>query len=160
MKFKTLVTVLGAAVLGVAMAGVADAGQKMTGSGHNANQNVSTDTKKLPDGRLLMQIHDAAIIMGNNPGNPFNQTSLDCFSTFVAAADGSTGEGGGYCHGVNKDGEVWWINFKGDFTGGTWEFLGGTGKFAGITGGGKYKPVTQLEGGRSLSSWDGSWEMK
>ena len=47
------------------------------------------------------------------------------------------------------------VTFSGDYV-----FTGGTGKFDGITGGGKYKPAAQLEGGRSLSVWDGSWEMK
>jgi len=151
--------VIAAAVMGVGLPLAASAG-KMTGSGHNANQNVSTETTKLPDGRLRMRIHDAAVIMGNNPGNPFHLTTLDCFSTFVANADASAGAGTGYCQGQDKGGDIWWITYNGDFTGGTWTFTGGTGKFDGITGGGTYKPVAQMEGGRSLSVWDGSWEMK
>jgi hypothetical protein len=134
--------------------------EKMTGSGHNANQNVSTQVTKLPDGRSLMAIHDASIIMGNNQGNPFHLTTLDCYSTYIAAADGNSGNGNGYCHGVDKDGDVWWITFGGDFGGGTWAFTGGTGKFDGISGGGTFKPVSQMQGGRSLSVWDGTWDMK
>ena len=146
--------------LALCTAGVALAGQKMSGSGHNANHNVSTETTKLPDGRLMMRLHDANIIMGNNPGNPFHLTSLDCFSTFIATPDGKSGTGGGYCQGLDKDGDVWWINFQGDFGGGAWAFIRGTGKFEGISGGGTYKPAAQLEGGRSISTWDGTWEMK
>jgi hypothetical protein len=148
------------AVAGVVLVPVSALAGKMTGSGHNANHNVSTETKKLPDGRLLMRMHDANVIMGNNPGNPFHMTSLDCYSTFIATADGASGKGGGYCQGLDKDGDLWWIHFQGDFTGGTWTLMGGTGKFDGIKGGGTYKPVAQLEGGRSMTVWDGTWEMK
>ena len=145
---------------GASVASAVHAGQKMNGSGHNANQNVSTETKKLADGRMLMRIHDAVVIMGNNPGNPFHLTSLDCFSTFIATPDAKSGNGGGYCQGLDKDGDAWWISFRGDFAGGTWTFIGGNGKFEGVTGGGTYKPVAQMEGGRSLSVWDGTWELK
>jgi hypothetical protein len=141
-----------AVAAGIGLASACHA-QKMSGSGHNANQNVSTQTTKLPDGRTLMAIHDAAVIMGNNQGNPFHLTSLDCYSTFIAAPDGNSGNGNGYC-------DVWWITFGGDFGGGKWAFTGGTGKFEGIAGGGTYKPAAQMHGGRSLSVWDGTWEMK
>ncbi len=160
MKMRTLFSLFTASALGLAFVGTAQAGEKMTGSGHNATQNISTETKTLPDGRLMMRIHDAAVIMGNNKGNPFHLSSLDCFSTFIATADGTSGQGSGYCHGLDKDSDAWWIDFSGDFSGGTWSFIGGMGKFEGISGGGTFKSAAQLEGGRSLSTWNGSWEMK
>ena len=132
----------------------------MSGSGHNANQNISTEVEKLPDGRTLMMTHDASVIMGNNKGNPFHLASLDCYATYIVAADGNSGNGNGYCHGVDKDNDIWWITFSGDFTGGTWAFTGGTGKFDGISGGGTYTPAAQVHGGRSLNMWDGTWQMK
>jgi hypothetical protein len=130
------------------------------GSGHNANQNISTETSQLPDGRTLMRTHDSSVIMGNNPGNPFHLASLDCFATYVLAADGNSGNGGGYCDGVDQGGDVWMITFGGDLGGGKWQFSGGTGKFDGITGGGSYKAAAQVPGGRSLTTWDGTWQMK
>jgi len=159
MTNKTILSVVTTTVLGLVFVGGVQAGEKMTGSGHNANQNISTETKTLPDGRLMMRIHDASVIMGNNKGNPFHLSSLDCFSTFIATADGASGQGGGYCHGLDKDSDTWWIDFSGDFAGGTWSFTGGTGKFEGITGGGTFSGAAQLEGGRSLSTWEGRWEM-
>lgn len=159
MKTKNFVSVFLAGVMGMGLVSVVQAG-KMSGTGHNANHNVSTETSKLADGRVMMRMRDANVIMGNNAGNPFNQTPLDCYSTFVASPDMSSGKGGGYCNGIDKDGDVWWISFQGDFGGGTWKFLGGTGKFDGISGGGNYKPVVQMEGGRSISVWDGTWDMK
>ena len=159
MKMMTLFSIFTASALGLTFAGAAQAGEKMTGSGHNATQNISTETKTLPDGRLMMRIHDAIVIMGNNPGNPFHLSSLDCFSTYIATADGTAGQGAGHCHGLDPDGDAWWIGFSGDFSGGTWNLITGTGKFDGIAGGGTYQVAAQLEGGRSLSTWEGSWEM-
>ena len=159
MTGKATGVVFAALALGCLAVPAAHAG-KMSGSGHNAVQNVSTEVKKLPDGRQLMRLRDSQIIMGNNPGNPFHMTTLDCFSTFITAPDGSAGNGTGYCQGMDKDSDLWWITWQGDFNGGTWQFTDGTGKFKGIKGGGTYKPGVALEGGRAVNTWDGTWEMK
>lgn len=160
MKVRKTVTILASFACLSSAASIAVAGEKMTGSGHNANQNVSTDVMERADGGSVMRLHDASVVMGNNAGNPFHLSSLDCYSTYVLPSGAENGPGAGYCDGIDQDGDVWWITFKGDFAGGMWNISGGTGKFDGMTGGGSYTAAAQMEGGRSFTTWDGTWETK
>jgi len=94
---------------------------------------------KLDDGRVISRDHMRGMVDDHDDGSPIDGSTHDCFGAIVFAPDGKTfQEGHGYCDGVDKDGDVWWLSWSTDGPGESiWSITGGTGKFEGASGTGK-----------------------
>ncbi len=153
----SLAIVLGA--LAAAPAPMAQA-QTVTGSGWVTYVPHSTETLVLPDGNTLERSHLKGVVIAADPEVPFHLSSQDCSGTNVLGSDGAPLLGSGYCEGVDRDGDVWWIWWRNAPDGDTWGFTAGTGKYEGIEGGGTTQPQFQGSDGRFVISWEGTWQMK
>ena len=89
--------------------------------------------RPIAGGNALGQDHLRAIILADDPANPLNMAEHDCLGGSIIGPDGDTGNGAGYCDGIDKDGDVYFIWYRNDGDDRRWGFLGGTGKFAGAT---------------------------
>jgi hypothetical protein len=134
---------------------------EMSFSGHSVWAPMkATSTMKLPDGRTVQRLYlkgFATVDHGTAPGD-FHSVSQDCMFTAITSADGSSESSGGYCDGVDSDGDVFWVWGQADKSGGTWHYIGGTGKFMGIQGGGPYKLTIQFPDGKAFATWSGTWK--
>lgn len=110
------------------------------------------DASELPNGSSINHTFVRGIVLNDDPSNPINDTSQDCHGTAVTAADG-TMTASGYCHGIDRDGDIYWIAW-GD---GKWHFTHGTGKYANIEGGGTSTASPPHPDGRYTVRWEGSW---
>ena len=86
-------------------------------------------------------------------------TEHDCLGGSIIGPNGDTGNGAGYCDGIDKDGDVYFIWYRNDGADRRWGFLGGTGKFAGVDGGGTTEVVGGTPHGRVVVKWQGKWTM-
>jgi len=145
-------------VFGIATAG--QAGQKVTGSGQAFYAPKANATYKLADGRSVQQAASGGTMVATQPDNPLHMNTQDCDGTTVLSADGKTSKGAGYCVNVDKAGDAAWIWWRSDLNGGTWGWIDGTGKFKGVEGGGTWKVMQTSPDGKSVNSWEGTWEMK
>ena len=116
--------------------------------------------RPIAGGNALGQDHLKAIILADDPANPLNMTEHDCLGGSIIGPNGDTGNGAGYCDGIDKDGDVYFIWYRNDGADRRWGFLGGTGKFAGIDGGGTTEVVGGTPDGRVVVKWQGKWTMQ
>ena len=125
------------------------------GQGQDLLVTVSSESFQLSDGRTVQRTENTGFVQGDHPfvGNH------TCFGTSVIAADGAV-SATGYCDAYDADEDVYFWWWRGDAQGGTWGFLGGTGKFEGIEGGGTWKAGTTFPDGKSVNTWEGSWNMQ
>ena len=114
----------------------------------------------LPDGRTVTRQVLRGTAIADDPNTPLSLASQDCMFTTVTAADGKTFSSGGFCDGVDKDGDVYWAIGKADQNGGEWHYLGGTGKFEGLEGGGTYQLALEWPDGKVLATWEGTGTLK
>ena len=119
----------------------------------------STSTMTLSDGRTVTRQVLKGTAIADDPNTPLSLTSQDCMFTTVTAADG-TFKSGGFCDGVDKDGDVYWAVGKADENGGQWHYLGGTGKFEGLEGGGTYQLALEFPDGKVMATWEGTGTLK
>jgi len=120
----------------------------------------SASSSKLADGRTVARQVLRGTAIADQPGTPLSLVSQDCMFTTVTAADGKAFQSGGYCDGLDADGDVYWAVGTATEAGGEWHYIGGTGKFEGLTGGGTYKLAETLPDGKILATWDGSGTLK
>lgn len=116
--------------------------------------------RPIAGGNALGQDHLKAIILADDPTNPLNMTEHDCLGGSIIGPNGDTGNGAGYCDGIDKDGDVYFIWYRNDGADRRWGFLGGTGKFAGVDGGGTTEVVGGTPDGRVVVKWQGKWTMQ
>lgn len=116
--------------------------------------------RPIAGGNALGQDHLKAIILADDPANPLNMTEHDCLGGSIIGPNGDTGNGAGYCDGIDKDGDVYFIWYRNDGADRRWGFLGGTGKFAGVDGGGTTEVVGGTPDGRVVVKWQGKWAMQ
>ena len=121
---------------------------------------VSVDTVELADGRTMTRQVLNGTAIAENPDTPLSRMSQDCMFTTVTAADGKSFSTGGYCDGVDTDGDVYWAVGTATEKGGTWHYIGGTGKFEGLEGGGTYQIAHEWPDGKVMATWDGTATMK
>jgi hypothetical protein len=148
-----------AAVLYLGAAAAAEAQQTVSSSGHGVFVPQASESYQLPSGETVQRDQSSSFIVADDPNSPFHLTSWNCTGTVVMSADGTSGSGGGYCDGVDSDGDVWWIWWNGA-GGGEWGFLGGTGKFEGIEGVGIWKIEYEWPDGKFINSWEITYTMK
>ena len=108
----------------------------------------------------LGQDHLRGIILTDDPANPLNLSAHDCIGGGLFGPAGDANDGAGYCDGIDKDGDVFFLWYRNDGDDRTWEFLGGTGKFDGVMGGGVTSVIGGTPDGRVVLRWDGTWTMK
>ena len=121
---------------------------------------VSTDSVELADGRTLTRQVLRGTAIANDPDTPLSRASQDCMFTTVTSADGNSFSSGGYCDGVDAEGDVYWAVGTATEKGGTWKYVGGTGKFEGLEGGGTYQIVLAWPDGKVMATWDGTATLK
>lgn len=120
----------------------------------------SVNSSKLPDGRTVTRQVLKGTAIADETDTPLSMVSQDCMFTTVTSADGKTFSSGGYCDGVDVDGDVYWAVGTATQDGGEWHYIGGTGKFEGMTGGGKYQLAMTWPDGKIVATWDGTATMK
>jgi hypothetical protein len=128
--------------------------------GHSTWFPVSETTATLADGRTVTRQVLSGTAMNDDPDTPLSKASQDCMFTTVTAADGRSFSSGGYCDGMDADGDVYWAYGHASEKGGKWYYLGGTGKFEGLTGGGTYELALQWPDGKVLATWEGTGTLK
>jgi hypothetical protein len=98
--------------------------------------------------------------MADDPNTPLSKASQDCMFTTVTSADGKSFSSGGYCDGLDADGDVYFAYGHATQAGGKWYYFGGTGKFEGLTGGGTYNLALHWPDGKVMATWEGTGQMK
>ncbi len=162
MKMKTkhsMVTVLACGLLALAAISSAEAAE-MSLAGHSVWSPQTVSSVKLPDGRTIERQHVKGFAIANDPNSPFRNVSQDCMFTVVTSADGNSVSSGGFCDGIDADGNVYWVWAQADESGGNWHYIGGTGKFEGIQGGGTYELATEWPDGKVRTTWEGTWKIE
>jgi len=121
-------------------------------------ESVSTITRA--DGMTVTRQILKGTAIADDPTTPLSLASQDCMFTTVTAADGKSFSSGGYCDGVDKDGDVYWAVGTADQNGGEWHYIGGTGKFEGLEGGGTYQLALEWPDGKVMATWAGTGTLK
>jgi hypothetical protein len=139
-------------ILLAAMAAAAPLAAAADVSGHAIYRPVSTDTTTFPDGRTMTRSVENGFVYGEGADNPFDKMTQSCFTVSMAKPGNDAPEQFGHCEGLDKDEDLFVLNFHND----TWTIAGGTGKFAGMKGGGTTKVVETWSDGSYLISWSGT----
>lgn len=144
-----------AALVALAFAGGAAAeAREFQASGDGAYVTLSEERVELDGGRTARHYRTAGFVT-SDPQSPFDRTEQNCSGTEVTNAESTTAAG--YCDGSDRDGDVWWIWWRGDRDGAVWGLLSGTGKFAGLKGGGSLRYVDRFPNGKFTIKWEGRW---
>ena len=131
-----------------------------SGRGFSAYSTTTIDTVPLADGHKLMNVHTWGLFYTEDPESRLNESRYDCFGSHPFDAAGENLGGQGYCAGIAKDGDHWWIHWNGTQRGGDWRFSGGTGKFADISGGGEWANAAGFAPQETTTVWQGQWQWR
>jgi hypothetical protein len=160
MHVRTLSCLAAGAFLLLATVNDVAAQQQVSGGGY-AYFIRDASPIELPDGRTVLRYSDKGFLSADDPDNPFHLVNFDCAGAVAMAAGGESGVMAGTCSGVDGDGDVYTLWWKGDdLTGGTWGLMNGSGKFEGIEGGGTFSTGLNWTDGKLINRWDGEWTMK
>lgn len=118
------------------------------------------ETVALADGRVISRVSLSGFVIGSNAKNPFHMVNQHCSGTSILAAGQSEPTAYGYCEGLDRDGDAFFMSWSTGPGGNTWQLLGGTGKFDGISGGGTSDTTHTWTDGKYVIDWDGTWTMK
>jgi hypothetical protein len=121
-------------------------------AGHAIYRPASADVTTFADGRTMTRSIENGFVYGEGAGNPFDKMIQNCYSIAMAKPGSDAVEQFGHCEGLDKDEDLFVLNFHGD----TWTISGGTGKFAGMKGGGTTKVIQTWSDGSYLISWTGT----
>ena len=95
-----------------------------------------------------------------DPNSPFNGMHETCGGLWIIAADGKSGTGKGSCGYADQQGNAYWIEYDGEFAGGTYTYKGGTGKLKGLSGGGTWKGTQGRYGsGLGVRTFAGTYQL-
>jgi hypothetical protein len=130
------------------------------GEGQAFYEPTLLETVELADGRVLSRVKVSGFVIGSNEKNPFHMVNQHCSGTSILTTGQSEPTAYGYCEGVDRDGDVFFMAWTTGPAGNTWQLLGGTGKFDGISGGGTSATTQAWTDGKYVIDWDGSWKMK
>ena len=139
----------------VAYRGIAHA-EWMNGEGQVVYVQHRSDEFELRDGHKGLRVHDKGVLTSRQPEVPFHMSTQECLGTTVVSADGAIVSSGGYCDGIDRDGDVWLVSWYDGY----WTFLGGTGKYERIKGGGTRRQGPRMADGKSVTLWEGEWSME
>ena len=131
-----------------------------SGCGFTAYSTTTTDSVPLANGHTLVNFHDWGLFYTDDPASILNESRYDCFGSHPFDAAGVNLGGQGYCAGIAKDGDHWWIHWTGTQKGGDWHFSGGTGKFADIPGGGEWSNAAGFAPQETITVWHGQWQWR
>jgi hypothetical protein len=112
---------------------------------------VSSESVDFSDGRVLSRSTVIGFVSGDGADNPFDSMTQNCYSVSMSTPGSDVVEQFGYCDALDKDEDLFVLNFHND----TWEIAGGTGKFAGMKGGGTTKVIQTWSDGSYLITWTG-----
>lgn len=128
---------------------------EVSGKG-SVTYSTSSEVMELKGGDKLVHTAFKGVVLADDPKSPLNMSLQDCSGSTVLNKKGEPQGGGGYCSGVDSDGDIWWISWRGNAAGSDWSFISGTGKYDGVTGGGKTRNLLQTAD-RMVISWEGAW---
>jgi hypothetical protein len=95
-------------VLGLLGLAGASAAETIALKGRSTWTPVSETSVKLADGRTVQRQVLRGTALNDNPNTPLSNASQDCMFTTVTSADGKSFSSGGYCDGLDADGDVYW----------------------------------------------------
>jgi hypothetical protein len=156
MNSKRLSSVLLAAGFALAVYGGIARAEEMKASGQVVYVQHRSEDFELRDGRKGLRFHNKGVVTSDQVEIPFHMSTQDCVGTTVLSTDGTIASSGGYCDGIDREGDVWLISWYNGY----WTFLGGTGKYEGVEGGGTTRQEPPMADGRSLVLWEGEWKMR
>ena len=151
-------TLVGVMAAGLSLALTAPAIAQTTGGGNGFYSTVSMEEHQMQDGSVIVTVHQKGFVTGNTASNPFGTSVQDCTGSGAVGADGSPGMTYGYCAGVDRFGDAFFIWWNSDGQQGEWGLMGGTGKFAGMEASGTTRQITQWSDGRNIIAWEGTWQ--
>ena len=134
------------------------ASAQTTGGGNGFYAVESMEQTELPNGSMAVKVHQKGFVTGNTASNPFGTSIQDCTGSGTVGTDGSQGMTYGYCAGIDRFGDVFFIWWNTDGKDGNWGLMGGTGKFDGMTATGTTRQLTEWSDGRNIISWEGTWQ--
>lgn len=114
-------------------------------------------TVELADGSVISRVSSSGFVTSKDANNPFHMVNQVCTGTDVLAAGQSESIAYGYCEGLDRDGDMYFISWYNGPDKNTWQFLGGTGKFDGISGGGTTVNAFAWADGKYAINWKGTW---
>lgn len=131
--------------------------QEESATGLAAYTPVSSSATDLGDGTTAVRQTSEGYVFTDDPSSSFNLVTQDCTSTDLMAANGALVRSSGYCAGLDRDADMYWISYWNGPDGGEWHLLGGTGKFEGISGGGTSETLAAHADGSFSIRWEGTW---
>jgi hypothetical protein len=156
---KSVVRAIGA-FGALTMLAAAALGAEGSGGGTITYVGFHIGDRDVAGGSVLGQDHLRGVVLADDPAVPFHMSAQDCIGATVVGAGGAEGEGAGYCDGIDRDGDVYFLWWRNQADGRTWGFMGGTGKFEALTGGGTTEVLGGSADGRVVLRWDGTWTTK
>lgn len=142
----------------VVLALAAPVAAQTTGGGNGFYTVSGMEEHVLPDGSMVVTVHQKGFVTGNSASNPFGTSIQDCTGSASVGADGTEGMAYGHCAGVDRYGDTFFIWWNSDGRTGEWGLMGGTGKFAGMKASGTTRQLTEWTDGRNIIAWEGTWE--
>ncbi|UCF38368.1 MAG: hypothetical protein JSU96_05830 [Acidobacteriota bacterium] len=143
------VTILGLSSTGIVL------GEEIAIKGHSVYTLEESERIEQDDGTVL--VHETSRGFAVPETEPVQNE--DCWGTRLMKSENNW-TGGGFCVGVNTEGDMYWVWWKGNQDGETWGYLGGTGRFEGRSGGGDSRMIRTWADGKAAYSWDGTYEKK
>jgi len=131
--------------------------EQMSGGGYVVYTPSSTETLALANGDSLHRVVASGIVLSSDPEATYHLGAQTCTTTFIVPADGGATVSKGFCDGVDRAGDAWWVLTGGAPERGIFRFVGGTGRYAAIDGGGTTRTVVQYPDGRYAIAWEGKW---
>jgi len=128
------------------------------GGGNGFYAVESMDEHQTPNGTIVVTVKQKGFVTGNVASNPFGTSVQDCTGSGTVSADGTMGMTYGYCAGIDRYGDSFFIWWNTDGKAGEWGLMGGTGKFADMKASGTTRQLTEWVDGRNIIAWEGTWE--
>lgn len=130
------------------------------GKGQSLYAPTVLSTVELANGTTISRVSSSGFVISRDEDSPFHMVNQECTGTYVVAAGESEPEAYGYCEGLDRDGDMYFLSWYNSADSNTWQLLGGTGKFDGISGGGTTSSAFTWADGKFVINWDASWTMK
>jgi len=130
------------------------------GGGQAFYEPTVLETTQLADGRVVSRVSISGFVVASDPDSPFHMVNQRCSGTSILAAGESVPTAFGYCEGLDRNDNMFFISWANGPDGNTWKLLGGTGEFEGISGGGTTENIFDWADGKYVINWEGSWTIK
>ncbi len=125
----------------------------------SGTQEVMTSVP-LADGLVARRILFRAVVTGDDEKSPYHLASQDCFASYIFSDDMPVG-GRAACDGISPDGDIFWLSIEMSSDGVVhWRSTGGTGKFSNLVTSGTTRIVAQMDGGKFVGRYEGTYSSK